>query len=76
MGDTEQTQTVFQLFLTTFQREPKDNTLNDCPVESVCGEDCARAIYAGKALILCTDPAVHEDILKAIDHSVSIFWRG
>ena len=42
---------VYQLFQNLFSVPPHDETLAELPVNSPCGEDCAKAIYAARAFM-------------------------
>lgn len=67
---------IYTFYLHVLGFRPRDDTLNELPVDSPCGYDCARAIAAAKAMMQVTDPSSHHYIKYAIDDCVQVFWRG
>lgn len=57
---------------------PKDPTLKELPIDSVCGMDCVNVINAAKIYKKIADP--HPDVVKPLIQSVNvaieILWRG
>jgi hypothetical protein len=67
---------IYEHFTNRLGREPEDESLMELPVVSPCGRDCRRVIDAAVPLIKAVDVSVEEEILSAVEHAVSVYWRG
>ena len=72
---------IYDYFKQQLGVAPDDDTLQQLSVDSVCGEDCKKAIDAAHALRhhLSMAYANHEDqqrLTEMADHIITTYWRG
>lgn len=70
---------IYELFQSILGQASEDQTLRELPVDSECGRDCAKAIFAARALLDHVEASGAPrlpDVIEAVDHIVQIYWRG
>lgn len=70
--------TIYEYYVKAFDSEPQDETLQELPIESGCGEDCKKAIDAGVELAK-HEKAAHGSTIETallVETIISTYWRG